>query len=178
MMTIVWEVQKKSTINVTNQGEPNKMSNELAELIVSVFILSLFFGAYITTKEYFLDDSDIDYKKYTKEPKRKINKNRNGKPRVIKDDGSSKLDLSPKEFKEQIDYYSDYRSYLGSKKWKKIKRRRYIHDRGICQHCKKSVDEFSYHTHHLTYERLYNERLEDVITVHASCHAEIYKKDI
>lgn len=64
-----------------------------------------------------------------------------------------------------------YIRYLSSDEWKKIRELVLKRDEYKCQKCKiKSADE----VHHLTYQNLYNENLEDLISVCSYCHKEIH----
>jgi hypothetical protein len=62
---------------------------------------------------------------------------------------------------------SEYHKYLASREWalkKNAVRRR---SGGICERCKTSPHHA---THHLTYERIGNEDLDDLIAVCNRCH--------
>lgn len=66
-----------------------------------------------------------------------------------------------------------YRLYLSSIAWKKT--REQIKERcgGICEICNKRK---MINAHHLTYEHLYNEPLEDLLGVCKQCHGKIHKR--
>ena len=67
--------------------------------------------------------------------------------------------------------YAKYQNYLLSNKWK-IKRAQALdRDKNICQECKKSEAQ---EVHHKTYDSLYNEPLEDLISVCKDCHVKIH----
>lgn len=59
-------------------------------------------------------------------------------------------------------------NYLGIKKKEVL-----IRDGNLCQNCKIKPAE---QVHHKTYERLYNEELEDLISVCKNCHDEIHRE--
>jgi hypothetical protein len=66
-----------------------------------------------------------------------------------------------------------YQAYLNSPEWKA--RRKAVLERcgGVCERCRKYlVDE----VHHLTYDRVYNEPLEDLQGVCRPCHAFLHKE--
>lgn len=63
--------------------------------------------------------------------------------------------------------YYKYISYLSSAEWKEKRELVFKRDKNICQLCKtKTADQ----VHHLTYENLYHEPLEDLISVCYDCH--------
>ena len=64
----------------------------------------------------------------------------------------------------------DYSEYLKHPHWKKVREQRFKFDEGRCVICRKDMHGDPYHTHHLTYQRLGNERLRDVITLCQDCH--------
>ncbi len=67
--------------------------------------------------------------------------------------------------------YAKYQNYLLSDKWK-IKRAQVLdRDKNICQECKESEAQ---EVHHKTYDSLYNEPLEDLISVCKDCHLKIH----
>lgn len=68
---------------------------------------------------------------------------------------------------------SKYQAYLCSREWSVLKRK--VRDRsgGRCERCRVNPHES---THHLTYERKYNERLEDLQGICNKCHAFIHGK--
>ena len=65
-----------------------------------------------------------------------------------------------------------YLLYLRSKPWAKI-RGRLISKHGGCVEC---GCEFNLEVHHLTYERLFNERDEDLKLLCHTCHVRAHKK--
>lgn len=64
-----------------------------------------------------------------------------------------------------------YQTYLYSKKWK-VKRRKVLsRAKYKCERCKKRQ---ATQVHHLTYKRIFNEKLSDLMAVCAKCHMEIH----
>lgn len=63
----------------------------------------------------------------------------------------------------------DYREYLKSPWWKLVRRRAILAAGHRCRICRVSA---RLEVHHLTYERLGNERPEDVIALCGPCHAD------
>lgn len=60
-----------------------------------------------------------------------------------------------------------YREYLESPEWKEKRTAVMERCNYWCEDCRR---ERAVHVHHLTYERIYNEDLEDLIGVCKSCH--------
>ncbi len=69
------------------------------------------------------------------------------------------------------EWRSRYEQHLRSDKWREICRLVKRRDRGICQECLESVGE---HVHHLTYERMGDELLSDLVLLCRGCHEEIH----
>lgn len=61
----------------------------------------------------------------------------------------------------------DYQRYLASREWALKKEQVRKRSRDKCERCKRAPYEA---THHLTYERVGNERLEDLQAVCNACH--------
>ena len=70
--------------------------------------------------------------------------------------------------------YSQYNGYLQSSHWKDIRRQRLAMDGFQCSICgtAKNLD-----VHHLTYERLGHEDLDDLVSLCKRCHAIVHEKD-
>lgn len=64
-----------------------------------------------------------------------------------------------------------YNEYLLSEKWKTKRNEVLKRDNSLCRVCKEKKAE---DVHHLTYENLFNEKLEDLISVCRKCHLEIH----
>nr|WP_169605364.1 HNH endonuclease [Microscilla sp. PRE1] len=73
---------------------------------------------------------------------------------------------------EKTNYYK-YLLHLESDYWKRIRLKVIERDKGVCQECKENI---ATEVHHLTYDNLYQERLEDLISVCQSCHSRIHQK--
>lgn len=63
----------------------------------------------------------------------------------------------------------DYKDYLSSDKWKDVKRRYKEKFSTNCFICDEPYKN-NYAFHHVTYERLGNEDLEDIVPVCQDCH--------
>lgn len=60
-----------------------------------------------------------------------------------------------------------YAAYLCSREWSVLKEAVRKRSRGLCERCRVIPQDA---THHLTYERKYNERLEDLQAICTPCH--------
>src|SRR5690606_33653832 len=69
--------------------------------------------------------------------------------------------------------YYKYREYLYSDVWKEKRKEIMLRDNYICQNCKVEKAE---EVHHLTYDNLFNEPLEDLQALCRTCHLNIHKK--
>lgn len=68
--------------------------------------------------------------------------------------------------------YSSYQEYLQSDQWRSIRHRTVIRDERRCRNC--GYDELL-QVHHLTYARIYREKLEDLLTLCDHCHLRVEK---
>lgn len=65
----------------------------------------------------------------------------------------------------------DYRAYIqGHPHWQKVRHARYKFDNHKCAICHTDLGPNEYETHHMSYARLGNERLRDVVTLCKPCH--------
>jgi hypothetical protein len=62
----------------------------------------------------------------------------------------------------------DYRQYLASREWGVLRRQVKERAKGLCERCHTRPMK---DTHHLTYQRLGSERLEDLLGVCRGCHS-------
>lgn len=67
----------------------------------------------------------------------------------------------------------NYGLYLQSEEWREKREHVLRRDKRECQLC----GELARHVHHLTYERIYNEPLYDLVSLCASCHDMIHLLD-
>lgn len=71
--------------------------------------------------------------------------------------------------------YYQYQCYLSSDQWKAKRKLVLSRDNNLCQHCKdKPADE----VHHLTYVNLFNEPIEDLLSLCRNCHITIHDKTL
>lgn len=79
------------------------------------------------------------------------------------------------KFKPKVKYnYAKYRLYLLSDEWIEFKKKLFTTRGRRCENCQTTKGQI--HGHHLTYERLYNEKPEDVQLLCQSCHSSVHKK--
>ena len=69
--------------------------------------------------------------------------------------------------------FGKYSNYIQSEKWKAIRDEVLQRDQNLCQECKSTP---AVEVHHKTYDNLFNEKLEDLISVCKDCHIEIHKE--
>lgn len=81
------------------------------------------------------------------------------------------------ECKDTGEVVEKYDDYLLTKHWRN-KRKLIIAERhGVCQKCKKKIEEKGkIHIHHLTYERIGDELAEDLMLLCEDCHHKIHNK--
>lgn len=71
----------------------------------------------------------------------------------------------------------DYRKYLKSKEWKSIRVEVLHRDRNRCTGCNTySNNGRGLEIHHLTYKNIFNEDLEDLVTLCTECHKKAHGK--
>lgn len=79
--------------------------------------------------------------------------------------------------KKEYRYYNSpwykYYAYLGSDTWKQKRKLVFERDNNLCQICKK---ETATEVHHLTYQNIYNEPIEDLIAICYECHKKKHVK--
>ena len=61
-----------------------------------------------------------------------------------------------------------------SPNWRFKRETRFNIDKGICQSCGKTIYINSFHCHHKNYNSLFNEDMQDLISLCWSCHQEIH----
>lgn len=68
-----------------------------------------------------------------------------------------------------------YFTYINeSPHWRFKRETRFNIDKGICQSCGKTIYLNSFHCHHKNYNSLFNEDMQDLISLCYSCHQEIH----
>lgn len=70
----------------------------------------------------------------------------------------------------------DYKEYIQKHpRWQKVRETRFKFDDRRCAICHKDLSNSTYQTHHLSYLRLGQERIRDVITLCGACHNEFHE---
>ena len=67
----------------------------------------------------------------------------------------------------------EYQAYLQSVEWYFLRKAVKTLSGGICEECQETLGA---QVHHLTYERVGNERLEDLLYVCEECHRKLHGK--
>ena len=79
------------------------------------------------------------------------------------------INIVEKEFINNTDeFVSTKREYLNSFKWSLLRNKRLLLDNYTCQSCK--LNNPPLEMHHLTYENIFNENIEDIISLCRECH--------
>lgn len=68
-----------------------------------------------------------------------------------------------------------YKDYLRSEKWQEKRKERLLQDGYRCQLCGTGKN---LEVHHVTYERIGNEKISDLVTLCNNCHQFVHKKDL
>jgi len=73
--------------------------------------------------------------------------------------------------KQQTEFDERYAAYLSSEQWRRIRAKVLQRDKQLCQGCliNRATD-----VHHLTYQRLYNELMFDLISLCRDCHEQLH----
>ncbi|WP_377477665.1 HNH endonuclease [Olivibacter oleidegradans] len=71
--------------------------------------------------------------------------------------------------------YYKYKNYLLSVEWKEKRRLVLERDNSLCQHCMTATAE---NIHHLKYDNLFNEPLEDLLSLCKPCHEKEHQSPI
>lgn len=78
--------------------------------------------------------------------------------------------------------FEEYDKYLETPHWRSFRRTVFAEQRrrlgqNRCERCPKNGSEFKLDVHHLTYERLGNEKVDDVQIICKECHDKIHLRD-
>lgn len=74
-----------------------------------------------------------------------------------------------------IQGYSDYQEYLASPKWAVKRKAVFDRDSNICQAC---LSREATEVHHLTYDRIFEEPMFDLVSICRECHEKLHRKKI
>ena len=68
-----------------------------------------------------------------------------------------------------------YEEYIQSKEWRAKKRERLVKDNFLCQDCR--IPNKALEVHHITYDRLGDEDIFDLVTLCRKCHIDIHQRN-
>lgn len=85
------------------------------------------------------------------------------------------IPIPEKAIKFQFFNKEKYKEYLKTQQWKHKKFKRIKLDGYMCQQCFERVKLNTSNCHHITYNRLGREHMEDIITVCIACHKKIHE---
>lgn len=71
--------------------------------------------------------------------------------------------------------YADYEEYLATEQWAKKRRAVLDRDKQLCQAC---LTRDATEVHHLTYERIFEEPMFDLVAICRPCHQKLHRKKI
>lgn len=77
--------------------------------------------------------------------------------------------------KLETDGYADYEEYLATEKWARKRRAVLNRDKQLCQAC---LTRDATEVHHLTYERIFEEPMFDLVAICGPCHVKLHSKKI
>jgi hypothetical protein len=76
--------------------------------------------------------------------------------------------------KEDAKWWARYEAHLRSSKWKALSRKVILRAQGVCEGCRSRP---ATQAHHLTYQRMGDEMLFDLVAVCDPCHSKIHPKE-
>lgn len=88
----------------------------------------------------------------------------------------TKFKKDPKRITDWISM-EDYRTYLKSEAWRAKRRLVLAYVSDTCITCNTTLTETSANIHHISYERVRNESLNDLIPLCKTCHKEIHGRN-
>ena len=114
----------------------------------------------------------LSFKKYGDEIRDELNEYRfeDWKENVLNDYLSVKEEIEENNFR--YSKRGKYLEYLASKKWQIKRQLVFERDNYKCQNC---IENRADEVHHLTYERLFDEDLEDLISMCTNCHRKLHE---
>lgn len=163
-------------------------NNENIDLCIKIILLSKYIDGYEFVDEDKNDSArddyeKIDHRKNDKKNINKINKEFNNSLKkltklLFKDqkviDSVNKLKgVKIDECKDQLNNHTKYRNYLKSKEWKKLSKKIKNRDKNKCVVCNKTTN---LNCHHITYDNIYQEKEQDLVTLCFDCHNQEHKK--
>ena len=114
----------------------------------------------------------LSFKKYSNEIRYEFSHNNYQKWIEERNFETTNLWECVKERNYDTSKYAKYNNYIQSKDWKAKRTEALNRDNNLCRVCGNKAEE----VHHITYENLFNEKLEDLLSVCQKCHIEIHQK--
>lgn len=74
--------------------------------------------------------------------------------------------------KNKEELRANYHTYLKTDKWKILRDKVFKRDNYVCMACLENKAE---HVHHLTYDRIFNEPLFDLVSICDACHKNVHE---
>jgi ribosomal protein L37AE/L43A len=116
----------------------------------------------------------LSYKKYQNEIKDEINFHRVEEWKLAKFNDIEYIKEIVNKYNFDLSKYGKYLRYIESEKWFILKNRIKKRDKNKCTKCNSNLN---LHVHHITYDNLFNEKDEDLITLCSECHKDFHKDD-
>tara|TARA_R110002049_G_C9025379_1_gene551637 strand:- start:404 stop:994 length:591 start_codon:yes stop_codon:yes gene_type:complete len=113
----------------------------------------------------------LSSKKYSQLIKGALNIERDEEYKSILSSEKNLLFELKKEHSRYNSRQAKYHRYLQTKEWKTIRNKVLKRDNSICKICNENKAD---DVHHKTYENVFNEKLEDLVSVCRKCHSEIH----
>ena len=128
----------------------------------------------IELAEDYKTKGNIIVKKYQNEIKDEINFHRVEEWKLAKFNDIEYIKEIVNKYNFDLSKYGKYLRYIESEKWFILKNRIKKRDKNKCTKCNSNLN---LQVHHLTYENLFNEKDEDLITLCSKCHKDFHKDD-
>ena len=116
----------------------------------------------------------LSFKKYSDEIRNEFSYHNFEQWKKKKNEESNYLRECVKDSNFETSKRGRYIKYLGSDAWKFKRTQALVRDNYICQACKNNPAE---EVHHLTYDTLFDEKLEDLLSVCKACHNQLHNSN-
>lgn len=114
----------------------------------------------------------LSHKKFSDKIRTEFNVTRFDNWLIDRDEENNELQKDIQQNNYKTSKYAKYVEYLKSIEWKNKREKVLVRDKYECQECKTKPAE---EVHHKTYNNLYNEPLEDLVSLCRECHTEIHR---
>jgi len=116
----------------------------------------------------------LSFKKFRVDIRGELNINAHERRKKLIDLERNSLYANRKIIDFKNSKYYKYREYLLAPEWREKRKLVFQRENGICQACKGQPAE---EVHHLTYDNLFNEPLEDLQALCGKCHDKVHDLD-